>query len=157
FPANPEYVPLVPARILDTRKGTGAGQGRVPGGGTVDLEVTGHGGVPASGVGAVVMNLTVTDPDTSGYLTAFPSGQAVPTASNVNFVGGQTVPNLVVVPIGPNGRIGIYNFGGSAHILADVLGYYVGGTDARPTSADLTTLQSVDGTSSWGQGVTAQV
>ncbi len=138
FPADPEYSPLVPKRILDTRSGVGAAKGRVPGGGTIDLQVLGQGGVPASGVGAVVMNLTVTDPDVSGYLTAYPSGQPLPTASNVNFVGGQTVPNLVIVPVGPNGRVSIYNFGGPAHVLADVLGWYAGGSDVRPSAVDLT-------------------
>jgi hypothetical protein len=140
FAPNPEFSPLVPVRILDTRDGTGAGKGRVPAGGTVDLQVLGRGGVPAVGVGAVVMNLTVTEPDASGYLTAYPSGQPLPTASNVNFVSGQTVPNLVVVPVGPNGRVSIYNFGGPAHIIGDLLGWYVGNVDARATSADLTEL-----------------
>ena len=52
----------------------------------------------------------------------------LPTASNVNFVAGQTVPNLVVVPVGAAGGVDIYNFGGAAHVVADVLGWYASPT-----------------------------
>jgi hypothetical protein len=125
---DPEFTPLVPARVLDTRTGVGAPAGRVAGGGTFDLQVLDRGGVPATGVGAVVLNLTATDPETSGYLTAFPDDAALPTASNVNFVGGQTVANLVIVPVGATGGVNIYNFGGAAHVVADVLGWYTSPT-----------------------------
>jgi hypothetical protein len=92
------------------------------------------------------MNVTVTEPDAAGYLTLWPSGAAMPTASNLNFVAGQTVPNLVVVPVGAGGRVSILNFGGRAHVVADVLGWYAGGVDSRPTAASLTELlDQVDG------------
>ena len=88
--------------------------------------MTGRGGVPASNVAAVVMNLTATGPSASGFLTAYPSGSARPTASNLNFSAGQTLPNLVTVKVGDGGRVSITNSSpGTVHLIADVEGYYL--------------------------------
>ena len=72
------FNPLVPARLLDTRTGTGAPAAKMSAGQTLDLQVTGQGGVPASGVSAVVLNVTATSPTTAGFLTVFPTGVARP-------------------------------------------------------------------------------
>ena len=73
---------------------------------------------------AVVVNLTVTDASAEGFLTAFPTGVNRPDASNVNFQAGQTVPNLVVVPLGLDGKILLYNgSGAAADAVVDVVGY----------------------------------
>lgn len=111
---------LDPRRILDTRSSIG----RIGQGATVDLDVTGVGGVPADGVRAVVMNVTVTEPTGPSYLTAFPAGVVRPTASNLNYLAGQTIPNLVVVKVGDNGRVSLYNNVGGAHVVVDVVGWY---------------------------------
>ncbi len=118
------YNPLVPARLLDTRNGTGAPAGPLLGGSTLTLQVTGHGSVPLTGVAAVVLNVTVTAPTTAGYLTVFPAGTSLPLASNLNFVAGQTVPNRVIVMLGSGGRVTFFNSSGSAHIIADVSGWF---------------------------------
>ena len=124
------FVPLTPVRILDTRSGA-----PVPAGGVVHLGVTGSNGLPYSGVSAVVVNLTVADPQSGGFLTAYPDGTAVPLVSNINFLGGQTVPNLAVIPVGADGRIALRNNTGnnaSANLIADLTGYFVGGAPATP-------------------------
>ena len=93
--------------------------------GTVHLQVTGRGGVPATGVSAVVLNVTVTAPTTSGFVTVYADGTALPGVSNLNFVKAQTVPNLVIAPVGANGKVALYN--GSVctvHLIGDVSGYY---------------------------------
>ena len=126
------FVSVAPQRLLDTRKGVG-GSGPVVKSGTVHLQVTGRGGVPASGVSAVVMNVTVTEPSGSGYITAYPDGTSLPTASNLNFVKGQTVPNLVTVRVGANGKVALRNgSGGTVQLIADVAGYYLDGTPSVP-------------------------
>ena len=123
------FVSLSPARILDTRYGTGAARAKVAKHAVVHLQVTGAGGVPVSGVSAVVLNVTVTNPTSSGYITAYPDGASRPTASNLNLVKGQTVPNLVVVKLGTGGRVSLYNgTGGTVDLIADVAGYYLAGT-----------------------------
>ncbi|MFD9307364.1 hypothetical protein ACFWCB_32625 [Streptomyces sp. NPDC060048] len=118
------YGAVTPTRAVDTREGVGTTKGQVAGYGTFGVEIAGRGGVPA-GATAVALNLTATNPGADGHLTAYPSGQAAPTTSNVNFSAGQTVANSVIVPIGPDGKITVRN--GSwkpADVLVDVVGYY---------------------------------
>jgi hypothetical protein len=122
------YNPLVPARLLDTRTGLG-GATRVAPGGTVSLQVTGRGNVPATGVSAVVLNVTATNPSGSSYVTVWPDGAPRPLASSLNFVAGQTVPNRVIVAVGAGGRVDLYNFAGKVDLVVDVGGYF---TDATP-------------------------
>ena len=93
---------LTPSRLLDTRGGLG-GSVLAPGG-TLSLLVDGRGGVPASGVAAVVLNLTVTEPTGGGYVTVWGDGTTRPTASNLNFAAGATVSNLVVAFVGATGE-----------------------------------------------------
>ena len=121
------YVALSPSRVLDTRVGVGAPAAAVAPGGTVHLQVLGRGGVPATGVSAVVLNVTVTQPTGPGFITAYPNGTAMPTASNLNFVAAQTVPNLVVVPVGADGMVALTNgSAGTVQLVADVAGYFTG-------------------------------
>ena len=121
--------PLTPARILDTRGGGGA----LGVTGTTAVQIRGAGGVPTTGVSAVAINVTAVSPAAGGYLTVWPSGRDRPTASNLNFAVGQTVPNLVVVPVGTDGKIKIFNgSSGAVDLLADVAGYYL---DGNPTAA----------------------
>ena len=142
------FVSLPPARILDTRNGTGAPAGTIPGGGSIDLQVTGHGGVPATGVGAVVLNLTVTQPTWDGSVVAYPTGQPKPLASNLNFAQDQTIPNLVTVKLGTAGKVTLTNNqipGKTLHLVADVAGYYLSGTaTAKGTFVPLTPVRVLD-------------
>ncbi|WP_320535969.1 polysaccharide deacetylase family protein [Pseudarthrobacter sp. IC2-21] len=120
------FAPLAPTRFLDTRSSSGP----VASGGKVSFQVGGVSGIPAN-ASAVVVNLTVTEPTSAGYLTAHASGSAKPGTSNVNYAGGQTVPNLAVVPVGPDGKVTISNTetgsGSSAQVVADVSGYFLQG------------------------------
>ena len=75
----------------------------------------------------MVLNVTVTTPSEGSYLTAFPSGEAQPLASNLNFAPGQTVPNLVVARVGAGGKVSLFNAAGTVHVIADVAGWYDGG------------------------------
>ncbi|MEV0716692.1 hypothetical protein [Asanoa sp. NPDC050611] len=122
--AQGTYTPLAPTRILDTRTGNGAPKQIVGEKQTVHLKVAGRGGVPASGVSAVVLNLTITGAVGNGYLTAYPDGAARPTASSINFATGWTRSNLITVAIGANGYLNIYQQSLGTHIVADVAGYY---------------------------------
>jgi hypothetical protein len=121
------FGPLTPARLLDTRNGTGAARRAVVSGRTVALQVGGRGGVP-SNAGAVILNVTATAPTAKGYVTVWPSGTTRPTASNLNFVAGQTVADLVVVPLAPGGAVDLYNGSpGTVQLVADVAGYIAAG------------------------------
>ena len=127
--ADGTFQGLTPVRVLDTRSGVGAAKARVAAGSTLTLQVTGRGGVPATGVGAAVLNLTAVAPTSSGYLTAFPVGAAAPSTSNVNYVAGHNVATAAVVRVSSAGTIAIHNAGaGMVDILADVSGYTVSAT-----------------------------
>lgn len=126
-----QFVPLPQSRILDSRNGTGfagpLGQDQ-----QTSFQVMGAGTVPSSGVGAVALNLTETQPSASGYVTAYPSYDWAPYASNLNFTPGQTAANAAEAGVGADGRITLFNAMGAVHLVADVSGYYTPAPPAGP-------------------------
>ena len=121
---------LDPARLLDTRDGTGDRLGALGAGESIDVQVSGMGGVPDD-VQAVVLNVTATEPTAASYLTVWPTGDGRPVASSVNMNPGQTVPNLIIARVGEDGRVSVYNNAGSTHVVIDVLGAFTPGATAR--------------------------
>ncbi|MFE7870160.1 fibronectin type III domain-containing protein [Micromonospora humida] len=137
-PAAGLFHGLTPARLVDTRSGLG---GTTPGpDGQLDVQVTGAGGVPASGVSAVVLNTTVAGADTAGFVTAYPAGQPRPTASTLNFVARQVLANRVIVPVGADGRVSFYNRAGSTPLVVDVTGWFSDGSDQSVGGAYLASV-----------------
>ena len=128
-PGRGAYVPLVPARILDTRSSSPLGPAQ-----TLNVAITGHGGVPASGVIAVVLNTTATGTTAASFLTVWPTGVPRPTTSNLNWTAGKTVPNLVVVALGTGGQVSVFNGFGSTHVVLDVEGYVAAPTVSVPAA-----------------------
>jgi hypothetical protein len=121
------YNPVAPVRALDTRDGTGTGgvSGLMGPGGVVVLQVAGTHGIPAGGVTAVVLNVTVTNPTgPDSFLTVYLAPGPRPLASNLNFRANQTVANLVVARVGPTGAVALYNNLGAVHMVADVQGWF---------------------------------
>jgi Regulator of chromosome condensation (RCC1) repeat len=132
------FVGLTPARLADTRPGTStvdggfAGVGPVGPAASLDVGVLGRGGVPATGVAAVIANVTVTNPTKESFVTVWASGTPQPGASNLNMVPGQTVPNLVLAKPGANGKIAIANAVGLTDVIVDVVGYVPVGSQLVP-------------------------
>jgi hypothetical protein len=83
--------------------------------------------VPASGAGSVALNVTVTNPAGPSFLTVWPAGVDRPTASSINFVGGQNVPNMVIVKLGTGGKISLFSPTPTVDVVIDVLGYFSAG------------------------------
>jgi len=121
------YNPVVPTRLLDTRSGPyPVGQTQAAPFGpnqTKQVHVTGVGPIPASGVEAVILNVTVANPTSEGYLTVFPGG-SLPLASNLNFVANQVIPNRVITPVDSSGRVSIFNGYGTVNVIVDVGGWF---------------------------------
>jgi hypothetical protein len=114
------YNAITPFRTLDTR-----GNARLSAEGTVEAKVTGVAGIPADAA-AVAVTITGTGADQAGFVTAWPSGIARPTASNLNLPeAGSTVPNLAIVPVGVGGRIALYSSGGT-DVIVDITGWFTG-------------------------------
>src|SRR4029078_7026789 len=140
------YTGLSPARLMDTRGGNPtidglfAGAGQVGQASSVDLKVVGRGAVdawsvvalcvvgvwcvPTTGAGAVALNVTATNPSAASFLTVWPTGADRPLASNLHFVSGQTIPNMVIVPVGAGGQVSFYNNTGGVDVVVDVLGWF---------------------------------
>lgn len=68
------------------------------------IQVTGSAGVPSTGVAAVALDVTVTEPTAVGFYV-FPTGEARALDSNANLVPGQTAASAVVVKVGTGGKV----------------------------------------------------
>jgi hypothetical protein len=136
----------VPARITDTRPKSGQANAgmTLAAGATLNVQVTGAGLIPSSGVTAVVMNVTATSTTSAGFFTVFPTGQALPTASNLNWTAGVTVPNRVIVPVGTGGQVSVFNGLGSADLVVDVNGYFTDGTASGALFTALNPTRIID-------------
>jgi hypothetical protein len=96
---------------------------RVLPGTTVTLQVSGRGGLPTSGISAVVLNVTAVDPTSEGWVQVGPTPVVVGASSNLNTTPGVTAANLVVVPLSSSGTVDLYSTTGG-DLLADVFGYF---------------------------------
>jgi hypothetical protein len=149
------FHPVTPARILDTRNGTGTNGvvAAVKPNSALVLKVDGAGPVPASGAVAVTLNLTVTNPTGSGNISAYADGSTRPASSNENFTAGQTVANQVTAQVGGDGKIDLYNSGtGTVDLIADVAGYYGpgAGLGLQPEGSPSRILDTRNGTGTGG-------
>ena len=114
------FTGTTPTRVLDTRTGTGISAGPLGAAATLTLTVP---GLP-TGTTAVAMNVTVTNPTAFSWLTVYPGGSPQPFASNLNYGPTQTIPNMVIVPVGPGNTVTLYNQAGTTDVIADLTGYY---------------------------------
>lgn len=130
------YTAVTPFRVCDTRPAgsgitanqcdddsTGAGIGPILKGATRVVTVDGFGGLPATGVAAVVVNTTAIAPTSGTYLALYPDGGLRPSTSNLNPQAGKVVANLVEVAVSPSGKIDVFNALGSINIVLDIEGY----------------------------------
>ena len=129
FATGGSFTKVTPQRIADTRNGTGvprAKVGAINGGGTaLEVPVLNRANIPASGVDAVSMNVTVTGTRSNaygGYVTVYPCG-TVPDASSLNFTTGQTVPNAAIARVSANGTVCVMVYG-EADVIIDVNGWF---------------------------------
>jgi hypothetical protein len=133
--------PLTPVRFADTRPGWVAadklfyGNGPVPAGGVVQVQIAGRGAVPV-GAKAVVANVTLVNAAAAGFATVFPCG-TVADASSVNYLAltNEAVANEVIAKLSPTGSICVYT-SAAANVLVDVAGYV-------PATSDFVSLTPV--------------
>ena len=128
IPTGSDYVPLTPARVLETRTGPGLSTiddefeslGVRAGQSEIELKITGRGGVPATGVDAAVINIGAVKPAGTGFFTVYPCGER-PLASGINY-GVGNIANEIIAKLSPEGTVCVYNQT-ATHIIADVTGY----------------------------------
>ncbi len=130
--APSQFTPLDPRRIADTRDGTGGVPRRkLAPGEAVKVQVAGVAGIPSSGCTAVVANVTAVDATSNMHFRIFPGSTARPRTANLNGRPGRPVPNLVVMGVGNDGAVEVFNSHGDTHLVVDVFGYYAESSGAR--------------------------
>ena len=131
FPVSSDFQAFSPARLIDTRSGIGTPAGKRPGGSVLTTHVAGFAGVPSTGTGAVVLNVTATSATSDGYITVYPCG-SLPNSSNVNFSASTTVPNLVIAPLSASGDVCLFT-SATTDLIVDVAGSFpVSATGFQP-------------------------
>jgi hypothetical protein len=115
--SGPEYIPLMPCRVFDSRGGP-----RLPEREPTNITIGGVCGVPPTAI-AAELNFAIVDPQGGGNLTVFPKDGTAPLASLVNFVAGQTVANAAAVKLGAGGAISAEPTT-TTHLVIDVYGYF---------------------------------
>ena len=143
FPAGSGFTPISnPTRLLDTRNGIGAPAAPLAAGSTLEFEADGVAGTNefgAIGADAVVLNVTVVNARAAGFVTVYPCfPEPLPEASNLNFVAGQTIANLVIAKPGTGllffstgGKVCIYS-DATIDVLVDVSGFFPRGSGFTP-------------------------
>jgi hypothetical protein len=145
-------VSLAPGRVLDTRNGVG-GSGPLGAGAQIPLVVRGAAAtspdrvdyVPNDpNVSGVILNVTATAPTASTFISVQPEpfGGGLPATSSVNLLAGQTKANLVMVPVGSDGRIHLFNASGTVHLIADVVGYFRNGVNDESRAGRIVPISS---------------
>ena len=141
------FTPVEPCRILDTRNTTilSAGQTRgfyvagitsfqSQGGAAGNCNLNKHVAYTTA-----VVNFTVVNPSTGGYITAYPSDSPLPLAATVNFNAGDIVGNNATLKLNQSQYTSsfIVYTTSQTHLVADVVGYfsppYVSGLDCYVT------------------------
>ncbi|MCL2422752.1 MAG: hypothetical protein FWD11_02480 [Micrococcales bacterium] len=124
------FVPVTPARLLDTRTGTKVGPNQM-----LDVKVAGVAGVP-SNAQAVALNVTAVEATTGTWIRTWPAGVSEPASSTLNTRPGAATAAATVLGVGSGGKVRLRNNAGAVHLIVDVTGYYVsnGGSNFTPLS-----------------------
>lgn len=125
LPVGSSYVPVGPSRLLDTRVAGQEFDSPLASDETISVTIAGKGGLPAAAqLGAVILNVTVANPEGQGYLAAYPDAP-YPGTSNVNF-SAEAAAGLVLVDPGADGKIEVFHFtnDGTSHVIVDAFGYF---------------------------------
>jgi hypothetical protein len=117
---------LTPCRLVDTRLPADAPP--LTSNVARAFTLAGHCGIPTSAV-AVSLNATLTEPTSSGFLTLYPGGSALPATSTQNFSAGQTRANNLVISLAADGSgtltaNAVVTGPGTVHLILDVNGYF---------------------------------
>ena len=119
------YFSLTPCRAVDTRNANSTNGGPALGTATRNFQIRGICGVPTTAK-AVSINVTVTGASTNSWLTIWPSGQAEPIVSTINFDQNViALANGAIVGLSTNAQdLAVQNANGTVHVIIDVTGYF---------------------------------
>lgn len=119
------FVPVSGTRLADTRIGLGVPQAKLATGGTLTVDATRTGQVPAGEASSVYVQIAAVNPPGSGYFVPYAAGSARPSYPSVNFSSGQSTTIGVTVPVDSSGKFSLYlSGGGPTDVVVDLQGYY---------------------------------
>ena len=154
FTSSPtDYTAITPCRVLDTRQ-VGNPAPKVQDRQILDINVSfqssvelqggkdGGCGIPQGAVG-IEASVSAVDPDGSGFFRAWPADESMPNATFMNFDRGMDITNTGSLTINPYDEqpLRLRNFGGRAHYVVDIQGYY---TTGAGLGAEATTSATSD-------------
>lgn len=119
-----DFVPFTtPRTIYDTRSGA-----KLAAGATASFNAVNVGGVPATGVSALMVRVVASGPTAATWLTVYPYGTTRPGVSSVNVAATEQLSNASIVRPGANGQLTVYNAYGNTHVIIEVQGYFTTST-----------------------------
>ena len=96
------------SRILDTRDGTGVAMRKAEANEVITLQVGGAGTVPATGVSAVLVNLTAVDAESEAFVSIWQGDVAWPGISSLNPTTRVASANVAWVKLGADGTVKLF-------------------------------------------------
>jgi 5'-nucleotidase len=124
-PADGSPEPITPLRLAETRTGDPTyttidgefeGIGQLAAETVLEIDVAGRDVIPDDTV-SVTLNVATVFPDGEGFFTVFPCTDEVPNASNVNYMGGDTVANSVTTPLSADGTVCVFSASATDFVL----------------------------------------
>ncbi|PZO58957.1 MAG: hypothetical protein DI639_08695 [Leifsonia xyli] len=122
------FVAMSPARVLDSRDGTGAAAGQIPAGSQRTIQASGSNGIPA-GAAAVAVNIVVINREAkAGYVRPTPTDGVRSTGVlNYNSTAGLTTAMNAQVALNSAGKFSLSTAegGGKIDLVVDIQGYFL--------------------------------
>ena len=126
-PGPSSFYTVNPCRIVDTRgtPGVPVGGPALQAGFVRSLQIAGNCGIPVSAK-AVSVNVTITQPESGGFVIAYPPAQAPPGVSTANYSAGRTRSNNAILALDRGGTLSALASQpfGTVHLIVDVTGYF---------------------------------
>jgi von Willebrand factor type D domain len=128
-----DYRPITPTRVFDTAAGIGTSAGSLRAGRTRNVAVGGVGDIPATGVGAVVVNIDTQQAFATTNVTVWEAGLSAPTTPTIVARVGIKERTMAVVPLSADGLVSVRSASARVQVALDVVGWF-------PANDGLTTV-----------------
>jgi hypothetical protein len=130
-------------------------------GGKVEADVRGASGLAASGTGSVIVDVTVSNPTTTGKVTLIPVSPdfaRTVVSANLTFPAGSTTVTRMAVPVGFGGKVRVTTTTGPSGLTVAVVGWVVNAPAgvSEPSAIPLEACRLLDTTTGAG-GLSGEV
>ena len=117
-------MPITSTRAWDTRTNVGnAGTTKLNAGETRVMRVFGIGGIPSTGVSAIIADITALGGTTSTTLVAYPNGTPKPAVTTLSVNANEVASTTFLSAVSSLGEVAIHNVTSATHVIVDIQGY----------------------------------